>query len=79
MIGEQPEYHVAYRQLVPASFYLFRVYARNELGIGRPSAESERLEVPATFNDEAFYTKWWFLVIVGLVILVSRWCVKSGV
>ncbi|KAI6207039.1 hypothetical protein M3Y94_00984300 [Aphelenchoides besseyi] len=83
-LGQHNEYRVSYRQLMPASFYVFRIFALNDIGIGMPSSESERLQVPATLPDDPFYTKWWFLVIVGLVILmvvivfVATLCVTSA-
>jgi hypothetical protein len=47
--GHQNEYRLSYRQLEPASYYVLRVYARNDRGVGMPSAESERLQVPGEF------------------------------
>lgn len=44
--GEETEYRVSYRQLEPASYYVFRVFARNQVGISRASDESEQLFVP---------------------------------
>lgn len=39
-------YEVKYRDLQPASFYVFRVFARNLIGVGYPSPESDQLYVP---------------------------------
>ncbi|KIH50341.1 fibronectin type III domain protein, partial [Ancylostoma duodenale] len=44
--GAGQQHEVSYRELEPSSFYVFRVFARNELGIGKPSAETEQLFVP---------------------------------
>ncbi|KAI1732942.1 fibronectin type III domain-containing protein [Ditylenchus destructor] len=59
-----------YRQLEPASYYVFRVFGRNSIGVGHASPESEQLHVPASLPSDPFYTKWWFLVIIGLLILI---------
>ncbi|KAK0397791.1 hypothetical protein QR680_002272 [Steinernema hermaphroditum] len=82
--GQGSEYQVDYRLLVPASYYVFRVFARNTLGIGHPSVESEQLHVPDFIPDDPFYTKWWFIVMVGLitfvivVIVISLLCVTGS-
>lgn len=44
--SDKCEYALSYRELEPASYYVFRVYARNHVGIGRPSPQSEQLQVP---------------------------------
>uniref|UniRef100_A0A915E8P4 Protein sidekick-like protein n=1 Tax=Ditylenchus dipsaci TaxID=166011 RepID=A0A915E8P4_9BILA len=66
----ETEHRISYRQLEPASFYIFRLFARNHIGVGKSSAESEQLHVPASLPEDPFYTKWWFLVIIGLLILI---------
>jgi len=63
---DEDEYRINYRQLEPASYYVFRLFGRNDIGIGRPSQESGQLHVPASLPDDPFYAKWWFLVIVWL-------------
>ena len=46
VLGGDTDYRISYRQLEPASIYVFRVFARNQLGIGLPSAVSDELIVP---------------------------------
>lgn len=70
VLGSDSEYRVSYRQLEPSSYYVFRVFARNDLGVGLPSPTSERLHVTANILEDPFYTKWWFLVIVALIIVI---------
>ncbi|KAE9550691.1 hypothetical protein FO519_006092 [Halicephalobus sp. NKZ332] len=57
VMGTDTEYRISYRQLEPASIYVFRVFARNQLGIGLPSPESAELMVPESIPDDPFYTK----------------------
>lgn len=65
----------------PASYYVFRLFAKNTIGIGKPSGESQQLHVPGKSNkteflileflpEDPFYTKWWFLVIIFLCSLI---------
>uniref|UniRef100_A0A158Q594 Down syndrome cell adhesion molecule-like protein Dscam2 n=1 Tax=Dracunculus medinensis TaxID=318479 RepID=A0A158Q594_DRAME len=63
-------YEVKYRDLQPASFYVFRVFARNLIGVGYPSPESDQLYVPALLPEEPFFIKWWFIIIVTVIILI---------
>ncbi len=44
--GSQPVYEVGYKELEPASFYRFRVFARNAKGVSYPSPETDEVEVP---------------------------------
>ncbi|TMS37371.1 hypothetical protein L596_004315 [Steinernema carpocapsae] len=82
--GPSSEYQIDYRLLVPSSYYVFRLYARNNLGVGYPSVESEQLHVPSFIPEDPFYTKWWFIVMVGLitfviiVIVISLLCVTGS-
>ncbi|KAI3421308.1 hypothetical protein GPALN_014927 [Globodera pallida] len=62
------EWRLSYRELEPASFYVFRLFARNNLGIGKASLNSEQLHVPASIPDDPFYTQWWFQVVVGALL-----------
>uniref|UniRef100_A0A158PBU1 Fibronectin type-III domain-containing protein n=1 Tax=Angiostrongylus cantonensis TaxID=6313 RepID=A0A158PBU1_ANGCA len=79
--GTGQQYEVSYRELEPSSFYVFRVFARNELGIGKASAESEQLFVPAFIPEDPFYTKWWFIIMVAMstfvviVLLIAFLCI----
>uniref|UniRef100_A0A8L8K0B0 Protein-tyrosine-phosphatase n=1 Tax=Heligmosomoides polygyrus TaxID=6339 RepID=A0A8L8K0B0_HELPZ len=76
---------VSYRELEPSSFYVFRVFARNELGIGKPSAETEQLFVPAFIPEDPFYTTWWFIAMVAMstfvviVLVVAFLCITGSV
>uniref|UniRef100_A0A1I7YHM0 Protein-tyrosine-phosphatase n=1 Tax=Steinernema glaseri TaxID=37863 RepID=A0A1I7YHM0_9BILA len=82
--GARSDYQIDYRLLVPSSYYVFRLFTRNTLGIGYPSIESEQLHVPDFIPDDPFYTKWWFIVMVGLitfviiVIVISLLCVTGS-
>lgn len=84
VLGSQPHYEVSYRQLEPASLYVFRLFARNTLGIGFASPESDQLHVPASLPEDPFFTKWWFIVMVALVtfvvivIVVALLCVTGN-
>lgn len=74
---------ISYHDLEPASFYVFRVFARNELGVGKPSVDSEQLYVPESIPEEPFYTKWWFLALVAMgafvcvVVIIAILCVTG--
>ncbi|CAD5218681.1 unnamed protein product [Bursaphelenchus okinawaensis] len=70
VLGKDNEYRVSYRQLEPSSFYVFRLFARNNLGIGLPSEASDQLHVPASIPDDPIYTQTWFLIVVALVIVI---------
>uniref|UniRef100_A0A7E4ZS71 Down syndrome cell adhesion molecule-like protein Dscam2 n=1 Tax=Panagrellus redivivus TaxID=6233 RepID=A0A7E4ZS71_PANRE len=70
IMGSDTSFRISYRQLEPASVYVFRVFARNQLGIGLPSADSEQLVVPESIPEDPFYTKWWFVAVVGASILL---------
>uniref|UniRef100_A0AC34QH49 Thymidine kinase, cytosolic n=1 Tax=Panagrolaimus sp. JU765 TaxID=591449 RepID=A0AC34QH49_9BILA len=70
VLGTDTEYRISYRQLEPASIYVFRVFARNQLGIGLPSPESAQLIVPESIPDDPFYTQWWFIIAIGLAIML---------
>lgn len=43
VLGLDNEYRISYRQLEPSSYYVFRLFARNEIGVGLPSVESDEL------------------------------------
>lgn len=45
VLGSENEYRISYRQLEPSSYYVFRLFARNQIGVGLPSEESEQLFV----------------------------------
>uniref|UniRef100_A0A914I6N3 Fibronectin type-III domain-containing protein n=1 Tax=Globodera rostochiensis TaxID=31243 RepID=A0A914I6N3_GLORO len=62
------EWRLSYRELEPASFYVFRLFARNNLGVGKASVNSEQLHVPASIPDDPFYSQWWFQVVVGALL-----------
>lgn len=51
VIGRDTEYRISYRQLTPSSIYVFRVFSRNKLGIGLPSATSDELIVPGLIKN----------------------------
>ncbi|CAD5226006.1 unnamed protein product [Bursaphelenchus xylophilus] len=70
VLGTDNEYRISYRQLEPSSYYVFRLFARNNLGIGLPSEASEQLHVPASIPEDPIYTTWWFLIIVALVLVI---------
>ncbi|PIO65234.1 hypothetical protein TELCIR_13106, partial [Teladorsagia circumcincta] len=76
---------VSYRELEPSSFYVFRVFARNEIGIGKASAETEQLFVPAFIPEDPFYTTWWFIAMVAMstfvvvVLVVAFLCITGSV
>ncbi|VDM62678.1 unnamed protein product [Angiostrongylus costaricensis] len=82
--GTGQQHEVSYRELEPSSFYVFRVFARNELGIGKASAESEQLFVPAFIPEDPFYTTWWFIVMVAMstfvviVLLIAFLCITGS-
>uniref|UniRef100_A0A914QBI7 Sidekick n=1 Tax=Panagrolaimus davidi TaxID=227884 RepID=A0A914QBI7_9BILA len=84
VMGADTEYRISYRQLTPSSIYVFRVFARNRLGIGLPSTVSDELIVPATIPDDPFYNKWWFIAAVGglifivVFIFIILLCVTNG-
>ncbi|EYB98311.1 hypothetical protein Y032_0132g1710 [Ancylostoma ceylanicum] len=83
--GAGQQHEVSYRELEPSSFYVFRVFARNELGIGKPSAETEQLFVPAVIPEDPFYTTWWFIAMVAMstfvviVLVVAFLCITGSV
>jgi hypothetical protein len=62
----------SYRQLEPASYYTFRIFARNDVGIGKSSPESEQLHVPASLPDDPFYTKVCLLTIYDINITCNN-------
>ncbi|KAJ1362192.1 hypothetical protein KIN20_021631 [Parelaphostrongylus tenuis] len=82
--GTGQQYEVSYRELEPSSLYVFRVFARNELGIGKPSVETEQLFVPAFIPEDPFYTTWWFIVMVAMstfvviVLLIAFLCITGS-
>ncbi|KJH47598.1 fibronectin type III domain protein [Dictyocaulus viviparus] len=88
--GTGQQYEVSYRELEPSSFYVFRVYARNELGIGKPSAETEQLFVPGEvlevfIPEDPFYTTWWFIAMVAMstfvviVLVIAFLCITGSI
>ncbi|KAK6046290.1 fibronectin type III domain protein [Cooperia oncophora] len=83
--GAGQQHEVSYRELEPSSFYVFRVFARNEIGIGKASAETEQLFVPAFIPEDPFYTTWWFIAMVAMstfvvvVLVVAFLCITGSV
>uniref|UniRef100_A0A7I4YSC4 Basement membrane-specific heparan sulfate proteoglycan core protein n=1 Tax=Haemonchus contortus TaxID=6289 RepID=A0A7I4YSC4_HAECO len=83
--GSREQHEVSYRELEPSSFYVFRVFARNEIGIGKASAETEQLFVPAFIPEDPFYTTWWFIIMVAMstfvvvVLVVAFLCITGSV
>ncbi|VDM65578.1 unnamed protein product, partial [Strongylus vulgaris] len=82
--GAGQHHEVSYRELEPSSFYVFRVFARNEKGVGKPSAETEQLFVPAFIPEDPFYTTWWFIAMVAMstfvviVLVVAFLCITGS-
>ncbi|KAK6026780.1 fibronectin type III domain protein, partial [Ostertagia ostertagi] len=83
--GAGQHHEVSYRELEPSSFYVFRVFARNEIGIGKASVETEQLFVPAFIPEDPFYTTWWFIAMVAMstfvvvVLVVAFLCITGSV
>lgn len=57
VLGVNSEHKISYRQLEPASYYVFRLFATNAIGIGRPSSESEQLFVPGKLLKLLFFNQ----------------------
>ncbi|CAI4226477.1 unnamed protein product [Auanema sp. JU1783] len=78
------KYEISYRELEPSSQYVFRVFARDERGIGYPSKQSDELEVPASIPDDPFYTSWWFIGLIAMstfvviVVVIAFLCVTGS-
>ncbi|CAD6191275.1 unnamed protein product [Caenorhabditis auriculariae] len=81
---EKDREHISYKELQPSSFYVFRVFARNNRGVGFASAESEQLFVPESIPEDPFYTSWWFMSIVAMgifvciVVLIALLCITGS-
>lgn len=57
ILGPAKEYRISYRQLEPSSYYVFRLFARNQIGIGLPSEESDQLFISGKIVKKKFLIK----------------------
>ncbi|KAK0160324.1 hypothetical protein PV328_007750 [Microctonus aethiopoides] len=84
------EYIVSYQNLLPSTFYFFRVISYNRYGISYPASSSETILTPsklyleyAYLQHRPFYRQTWFMVtlaaasIIIIIMVVAVLCVKS--
>ncbi|XP_024084969.1 protein sidekick [Cimex lectularius] len=88
--GPLQEFSVSYQNLLPSTFYNFRLIAYNKFGISYPAYSDDAVLTPSKLYLEygylqmkPFYRQTWFMVVVAassiiiIIMVVAVLCVKS--